>query len=246
MNVLKIELMKLYRRKSTKVLLVIYGLMMVALSLVYVLGEKRFGVSLFNQGQFMTASLQLVMAFILPFLTLMVTSTSFALDFSSGTIKNMFLLPVEKKDVFMGKILASQSLIGALLGIQLVYSAVFAFLIDGSFSLGVLATGFLAYMGAFVILGLVTIIAAALSLLFKSTGLILLVSYLAYVVSGVVVLYLPRLQAISMNEILGSYEAILTSGQVRLLLPILAYYILFGIGGLLLFEKKEAVVCQYE
>ncbi|MCK8059125.1 MULTISPECIES: ABC transporter permease [unclassified Fusibacter] len=246
MNVLSIELMKLYKRKSTRVLLGVYAVMMLLVSVMYLLGETRFGLSIFNEGQFITASLGLMMAFILPFITLMVTSTSFALDFSTGTIKNMFLLPVEKKDVFIGKLLAIQSLIGALLAIQLVFTTLLGLVLDGGFALGVFGSGLVAYLGAFIVLGLVSLIAATLSLLVKSTGITVLISYIGYMAFGVITIYLPRLQSISLPKLIGSYEGLLTSNGVALLLPIASYYILFSIVGMLLFDKKEAVVCQYE
>ena len=86
-------------------------------------------------AEFIKASLSVTMSMILPFITLYISSTSFALDFSNGTIKNMFLLPVNKSSIYLGKILSVQTLIAVLLSVQFFYSMLFGLILDGKNSL---------------------------------------------------------------------------------------------------------------
>ncbi len=246
MNGFKIENLKLFKRKSTRVLIILYAIVIFFVSAVYFLGEKNIGLSIFNEGQFITASLGITMSMILPFIALYITSTSFALDFSNGSIKNMFLLPIEKGQIFINKIISVQSLLLILLTIQFIFTLVFSFLLDGGFSLNVLANSVLEYLGAFLILGLVSLASAAISLLVSSTGLTILISYLVYTGIGIGNMYFPRLATVSFTRIVNSYNALLTNFDFSLLLSIAGYYILLYIAGTLLFDKKEESVCQYE
>ncbi len=246
MSFLIIEGLKLYKRKSTKNLIMLYSTLLFILSGLYFYGEKSMGITLFTEGQFISASLAMMMSVLLPFIALYLSSTSFALDFSKGTLKNMLLLPVKKSQIYLGKILAVQSLMGVLLSIQFMFTFTVGLLLDGGISLSLLLTTLMAYLGAFIVLGLVNTVGAVLSLLINSTGLALFISYLLYVGMGIASLYLPPLRAISFSHIMSSYSDIIMSLDFKLILSIIAYYLLFITLGHVLFEKKEESVCQYE
>ncbi len=87
MKTIKLEWFKLYKRKSTKVLIMIYTLVLILQSLIYYYGERSLGINLFTAGQFTASSLKLMMAFMLPFICLYMSSHCFAQDLGKGTIK---------------------------------------------------------------------------------------------------------------------------------------------------------------
>ncbi len=246
MKGLNIELVKLFKRKSSKVLMVIYAIVIALIAFAYFFGEKSMGISIFSEGQFLSASLGVTMAMILPFISLYLTSTSFAIDFSTGAIKNIFLLPMKKGQIFINKLIAVQVLLGVLLSIQFVFTLVFSLLLDGGFSLSLLITSFSEYLGAFFVLALIALASASLSLIISSTGLTILSAYLIFTGIGVMNMYLPRFEVISFTRIVNAYHSIFREFNMSLLLSLLAYYILLYITGTLLFDKKEESVCQYE
>lgn len=246
MSTFKIECLKLYKRRSVKVLFTLYGVIVLALSALYLISEKSMGLSLYSEGQFITASLSVLMSFVLPFITLYLSVASFGLEFSKGTIKNMFLLPVEKTELYISKVLSIQSIIGLALIIQFIYSLFFGMILDGGFSMMVLGAVLLEYLGAFVILGLINLVGALLSLFVSSTGLAVFLAYILYVVTRFVGLYYPALKQISLATIVNNYKFLFSNFNLSILLSVIAYYIILVIVGSWVFEKKEESVCQYE
>lgn len=245
MSLLRIEFMKLYKRKSVKVLLGIYGGLVVLLSLFYIFGEKSLGLTLYTEGQFITASLSAVMAGILPFIALYMSAASFGLEMSQGTLKNMMLLPISKTEFYVNKVLSIISLLGILIGFQFIYSMVFSVILDGGFSLTLLFAAFGEYIGALFVLGLITLTGSLLAMFITSTGLSVFVGYLLYIGMGVLNLYLPVLKPISLTRIISQYQYMFSNNVIQLL-SVVAYYIILLMVGLLLFDKKEEDSCLYE
>lgn len=241
-----IECVKLFKRKSTKVLVIVYSILVLGLSIVYLLSERTLGLNLFTEGQFIGGVLRFSMSFLLPFIALYVTSTSFALDFSQGTIKNMFLLPLRKDEIFRAKLMAAQSLMGLLLIIQFTFSLVLGVLLDGGFEMAMLFSYGLQTIGAFFILGLIILYSALLSLLVSSTGLAILLSYISLMALNLIGLYLPQFRLISLPVIIRNYGTLMTQFSLSQLLSVVAYYIILFIVGYLIFEKKDEGTCQYE
>jgi len=223
-----------------------YSFFVLILSMGYLLGEQTLGLNLFTEGQFIGSALRFTMSFILPFIALYVTSTSFALDFSQGTIQNMFLLPLRKDEIYRAKLMASLSLMGILLIIQFAFSLVLGVHLDGGFEISLLFTYSLQTIGAFFILGLVILVSALLSLLVSSTGLAVLLSYLSLMAMNVISLYLPQFRIISLPKIIKDYETLMTQFSPSQLLSVVAYYIILFMVGYLIFEKKDEGSCQYE
>lgn len=236
-----IEWQKLIGKKSSKTLLVIYSIILVGLLGLYAYGEFGLNLSIYNAGQFVTASLSTMMAMILPFIVLFLSSQSFVSEFKSNTFKNMFLLPVKKSKIYLSKLLSVQALVGIILATQFLLTTLVGLLVDGiSLSFAPLT----AYLGAFAVLGLVNIVSSLLAMLFSSTGIIIIVSYFGYLALNILGYVVPRLKVISISHMLGAYPLVFTS--LTLLLSVVAYYILLYIIGYQLFEKKEAIVCQSE
>ncbi len=240
------EWIKLFKRKSSRVLMGLYGLIVLALGAMYLLGESNLGVNLFTGGQFMGASLTFTMGLMLPFIALYLSSTSFALDFGKGTIKNMFLLPLRKDQIFLGKLLAVQSLLGILLVVQFTISLVLGLFLEGWMGFGILGSQLLVYGGAFLALGLLNLLAALVSLMVSSSGLAILISYVALVAMNLLDNFVPRLRVISLPTLLAQYDMVMSRVQVGQLLSFVAYYILLFMVGYLLFEKKDEGSCQFE
>ena len=237
----KIELSKILGKKSTKILMIIYAVMLAGLLGIYTYGEAGLNLSIYNSGQFVLSSLKTMMALILPFIVLYLSSSTFVSEFKNNTIKNLFLLPVKKYEIYAAKLLSVQTIIAALLGIQLIISMIFGTFIDGfAFSMSTLTS----YFGAFIILGLINVLSSLLSMFLNTTGMVVIVSYIGFIALNVLGYMVPQLQIISISHMMGQYQMIFSS--FTLLLSVVAYYILLTIIGYQLFEKKEAMICQSE
>lgn len=244
MKLLKIEINKLMAKKSTRTLLIVYLVAFIGLIGLYVFGEVNLGLSIFNQGQFQLASLSLMMSVLLPIVVIYASSNTFASEYADQSIKNMLLLPVSKTTLYLGKVLSVQVFIAALLLVQFILSSVVGLIIDGGYSLEVLALGMSRYLSAFITLGLLNLMAGMLALIINSSAVVMLVSILGYFGLNMIGYIVPRIKIILPSYLLGQYDMMFRSFTV--LLSILAYYIIFYITGYLLFEKKEAMICQSE
>lgn len=245
MTLIQTEFIKLYRKKSTRVLVVLYILSYIAVAFFYLGGENIFDLTLFNNNQFIGASLKSLMGFLLPLMAIYLSSSTIALDYSKGTIKNMYLLPVNKDYIYASKIMSVQLFIGALLSIQFVLSTLIASIQDGFNLLGV-GSYFLQYLGAFFVLFLINLFGTTMTLWIKNTGLVIIIAYGSYIVAGIITLYLPVLKSVSFRYIIGNYSEFFKNGSLSLLLSAAAYYIIVFIVGLLLFEKKDENICQFD
>lgn len=243
MDVIKAEVRKLKARKSTKVFIIIYALIYLGMVAVYLIGERTFELSLYNEAQFVSSSLNSMMALMLPLLTIYIASQSFVNDFSTGAIKNMFLAPISKDKLFVGKLVAIISLVGVLLVSQFVLSFMLSIILEGGVTIGIL-TVLGDYIGAFVILSFVALIGALLALVFNSTGIAVLVAYLGYFGISILNMYLPNTAHVSIPAIISNYDQLIGNNPLVLLLSTASYTIILFIAGLLLFEKKEDGLCQ--
>ncbi|MDW7662243.1 MAG: ABC transporter permease [Bacillota bacterium] len=167
MKLLRIEITKLYKRKNIKVLVSLYMSMLILMSILYLVAEKKLGLTLYTEGQFITSSLSLVMAGFMPLLALYVASVTLSSEMSSGTLKNMLLLPIKREQLYLSKIAAVLSLIGGMLILQWLYSMVFSIIVDGAINFSFLIGTLGDYFGAFLVLGLIINLSIALTLAFN-------------------------------------------------------------------------------
>lgn len=246
MKLLRIEITKLYKRKNIKVLVSLYMSMLIVMSILYLVAEKRLGLTLYTEGQFITSSLSLVMAGFMPLLALYVASVSLSSEMSSGTLKNMLLLPIKREQLYISKIAAVLSLIGGMLTFQWLYSMVFSIVVDGAIKFSFLIGTLGDYFGAFLVLGLIINLSITLTLAFKSTGITIVSSYLLYVILGFAGIYFPVFSNVSPTTIIREYGYIFEGGGGIQLLSTFAYYIIIVMTGLLLFDKKEEEICLYD
>lgn len=244
MNLILVEWQKLFKKKSTKVLLVIYAVSLMVMMFAYGYGEGALNLSILNSGQFTTTTLGLFMGFLLPFMTIYIASQNMIEAYDKQTIKNMYLMPIKKSNLFIAKIMGIQVFVGLLLVIQLVLTSLYGIIFDGLMTTTMIMTILIHYLGAFLILGLINIFSHVMSLVLKSTGIVLLVSYLTYMGAGILGFFVPRLKVILPGTMISNYAFLFTS--VTLLLSVLAYYIILYIVGYQLFEKKEVMICQSE
>ncbi len=245
MELLKVELSKLLKKRNTKVFLIIYSIIFFGMALVYVGAENLFDLSFYSGVQFVGASLSTMMAFMLPLLAIYLAGQSQAIDFTRGTMKNMYLLPVSRTKIFISKLLAVWIIIGIVLGGQFLFALLISFVADG-FALAGLGGTILDYIGAMVVLGLVNLIGNLLALIFKNTGLSVILAYIAYVGLSLVAVYVPVLKTISITTVITGYHMLFNISTLNVLLSALAYYIILFIAGLLVFEKKEESLCQFD
>jgi len=245
MTGVKIELFKLLKMKSTKVFFSIYAFVLVGLCLLYLTVENGYGLDLYYNSGFVSASLRVMMGFLLPLLAVFLAATVQGLDYSRGTIKNMFLLPQPRTNILKDKLVAGYILVGgALLGQFFITLGISVF--QDGITVGGGVRAFLDYGGAFLVLNLIYMYATLIIMLVKSTGLTLLITYLSYLLFGILGHYLPIIKTISLPTLISSYGQLLFDGQIIKLLSIVAYYIIFLVAGLGLFEKKEEHLCQFE
>jgi len=246
MTIFKLEWTKLFKKKNTKVLIGLYGIILFVLTGLYLYGESALGLSIYNESQFVKASLSIMMGFILPFIALYLSSTNIINDFSNHTIKNLMLLPIEKSKLFIGKVLSIQALIGLLLAIQLVFTLLVSLLLDGGFSFTILLSLVTAYIGAFLVLGLINLFGVLLGLLLNSSGLTIVVGYVSFIGLKLFAAYSGALKAISPTTLISNYNHIISLSSLTLLLSLVSYYIILFIVTSQLFEKKEVQPCQSE
>ncbi|MCD4712579.1 MAG: ABC transporter permease [Clostridiales bacterium] len=246
MKLLRIEITKSYKRKNIKVLVSLYMSMLILMSILYLVAEKRLGLTLYTEGQFITSSLSLVMAGFMPLLALYVASVTLSSEMSSGTLKNMLLLPIKREQLYLSKIAAVLSLIGGMLILQWLYSMVFSIIVDGAINFSFLIGTLGDYFGAFLVLGLIINLSIALTLAFKSTGITIVSSYLLYVILGFVGIYFPAFSNVNPTTIFREYGYFFEGGGGIQLLSTFAYYIIIVMTGLLLFDKKEEEICLYD
>lgn len=246
MTIFKLEWTKLFKKKNTKVLIGLYGAILFVLTGMYLYGESALGLSIYNESQFVKASLATTMGFILPFIALYLSSTNIMNDFSNHTIKNLMLLPIEKSKLFIGKIMSIQALIGLLLSIQLVFTLMVSLLLDGGFSLTVFMSLILTYTGAFLILGLINLFGVLLGLVLNSSGLTIVIGYVSFIGLKIFTSYSGALKAISPTTLISNYNHIISVSSWTLLLSLVSYYIILFIVTSQLFEKKEVQPCQSE
>ncbi|MBN2222201.1 MAG: ABC transporter permease [Vallitaleaceae bacterium] len=237
----KVEAQKLLKKRSSKVLIGFYLFAVFALILFYILAEITFGFNLYTGGQFVNASLANMMNFMLPLTALYLGAGSMNLDFRSGTIKNMYLLPVSREAIYIGKILSVQGILGSLLLLQWFIATLTAWIVEGSLNLSIGN-----YFGAFFIVLLINMLAMSLSLFLKNVGLVILLAYGAYIGITLISFYLPAMKVISPAYVIGNYGKLFSLGAIPLLLTVLAYYIISFVTGLLLFEKKDENLCQFD
>lgn len=238
MSALKMELYKLFYKKSGRFLVVLFFVLLIGVSIAYVTSEWRLGINLMNAGQFIGASLAITMGFFLPVITLYSAGTLFSEEFSQVTINNLLLVPIKRSAIYWGKQLALFSFVGILLGLQLVYSLFFSLLVDGGFSFSLLLTSVGAYLGAWILLGIIAHFGALAALLLRSSGLMIVISYLAYVFMGVLGLYIPLLRPILFNTLLKAYNTLLTQVHWSQLLVVIAYYIMVSTIANTVFEYR--------
>ncbi len=245
MELLKVELTKLLKKRNTKVFLIIYSVIFFGLAFIYVGAENLFDLSFYSGIQFVGASLSTMMAFMLPLLTIYLAGQSQAIDFTRGTMKNMYLLPVSRTKIFISKLLAVWVIITCVLGDQFLFSLLISFIVDGFALAGLIGT-MIDYLGALVVLGLINIIGNLMALMFKNTGLSLIIAYITFVGLSLLVTYIPILKTISITRVITSYHMVFNFSGLNVLLSAVAYYIILFIAGLLLFEKKEESLCQFD
>lgn len=246
MDLVKTELYKISKRKSFRVFMILYSVIFVGAVSLYLAGENILGFTILNEGQFLGAILWVMMSFLLPLMSIYLISSSFLSDFGHGTMKNMFLLPVKREKLFFSKFVAVQFLVGGVLLAQFIISIAISLFQDGGLSLSTLISYFVSYLGAFLILGLINIIGGNLALITTSTGLAIIIAYVLYLGSTVLNIYIPRFAHISIATLINDYSNLLRLSNITQLLSLFAYYIILVVTGILLFDKKEEVVCQYD
>lgn len=237
MQVLNIEIEKFLAKRSTRVFLAIYGLALIGFFGIYIWSAANLGASLVNAGQLPMASLKWLMGLLLPIMALYLSGSSFTEELASGTLQGMQLLPIPRQAIYYSKVVAASGIIGGMLLMQFVLSSILGGIVDGLWSLEALAVGLGAYMGAWLVLSLISGIGGTLAILVKSTGLTLVLGLFGFMAFGALGLYFPWLQKISLNALLGDYSNLISNFHWSQLFVLFAYYIMVSVVGVTALEK---------
>ncbi len=208
MELIKVEIKKLLKKKSTKVFLILYGIILAGITTVALVAELVFGLALYHGAGFIGAVLATMMGFLLPLMTIYLSSSSQALDMTRKTMKNMYLLPISRTKLYISKIAAVQFITAAVLGIQFVVVLAANLAINGTDLAGLVGVA-VDHIGAFLILGLVNIIGNALTLLVRNTGLVIILAYVGFVGLNLLAMYFPAVSTVAITTLLSGYAGCL-------------------------------------
>lgn len=239
---LSIEWTKLLKRKSTVVLLTLHAISITLQVVFYGYMALFRDFNLNNSTGLATLSLNMMMTFLLPLIALYTVSESF----TTGTMQQLFSLPTTKQAVYLAKIATALALLAVLLAAQFAITGVVGALIEGQLSLLGLGSLLLQYIGALLALTILTLWGAVLAVQFRSTGIVILISYLLYIAFGIAGFYYPVVDTISPNTILANYATLLSTHGISQLLSTAAYYIILVMTGFHLFTAKDFYTCQSE
>lgn len=242
-NLTKSEWTKIISRSKSKVLLILLSFFVVGAGVVYYFLQNKLNVTLMEGTRFPTWTLDLLMGFLLPLFMMLLMGDTFAGEFQDGTIKNVFAAPASRGQLYASKLLAAALYASLMLGVVAGFSIICSLIVSGFSVFGGLGSVFLAYLGAWVILGLIIVMAGLVSLFVGSSSLSLVFNLLLWLGMSTVGTFVPSLHTYLPTSFLHWYEPLITHTNFKLLVPMLlymlSYYIILTILGALKFQKKE-------
>ncbi len=237
------EYKKLLYQIKTKVIIALAVLYAVATGVGLFIAESNTGVEIVAPGRFPVFILELITGFALPVLTIFIGSELFAAEFKDATIKNLFALPVTKSIIYLGKLIAGAAMAGTCLLTLGISGLIVSLVIDGVVDFGGIGGMLVSYLGVFIFLSTILVIVSFFTLITGSPNMAIVINLLIWFVTGVAGTFLLSFRQFLPTSFSGWYQPLVNGTNITMALPallyMLSYCIIFGVTGLLIFEKKE-------
>lgn len=237
------EYKKLLYQTKTKVIIALTVLYAVAAGIVFFIAESNTGVEMIAPGRFPVFILELITGFVLPVLTIFIGSELFAAEFKDATIKNLFALPVTKSIIYLGKLIAGAAMAGTCLLTLGISGLIVNLVMNGVEAFAGIGGILVSYFGVFIFLSTILVIVSFFTLITGSPNMAIVINLLIWFVTGVAGTFLLSIRQFLPTNFSGWYQPLVNGTNIAMALPtllyMLSYCIIFGITGLLIFEKKE-------
>lgn len=237
------EYKKLLYQKKTKVIISLFVIYAMAIGIASLVIENNTGVKIVAPGRFSVFILELLTGFILPALTVYISSELYTAEFKDGTIKNLFALPVTKSIIYLGKILAGAALTATCLLALGISGLLVSIVINGTAAFAGIGSLFVSYFGAFIFLTAVLMIVSFFTLTTGSPNMAIAMNLLIWLVLGVAGTFLTSVRQFLPVSFSGWYQPLINGAGLTAALPaflyMLSYCIIFAVAGLTIFERKE-------
>lgn len=239
----KSEWIKIMAKGKSKVLLILLSIFAIGACIIYYFVQSQMNLTLMEGELFPIWLLNRLMSFILPLLAILMVVDTISGEFQEGTIKNMFSVPATRNTLYVSKLLSVALYILLMLGIIAGISFIGAVVVSGFSAFAGLGNLLIAYLGAFIILGLIVVMAAVVSLFVSSSSFALVINLLLWLSMGTISIFLPKIAPYLPTSYTHWYDPILSGGNFKVVIPMLlymiSYYIILIILGMLKFQKKE-------
>lgn len=235
---IKNEFRKITARKKSVILCVITGIIAFSIAPAgAILGSSLHLAS--SIGQYYPIwLLSLMMKLLLPLFVLMTVIDSTTGEFQDDSIMNELQLPLDRYQLYLGKLSASLLFAGMLLAITYATSCLGAVIVSGFGIFSMLPQLLISYFSAWLALGLLTIIASLVGLFVRTTSLALVMCILLWAGFNVLGIFMSQLQAFLPTALVSAYAQIIEPSR---LLCLISYYIIFTILGIFKFQAKEVI-----
>ena len=237
------ELKKLFYQTKTKILFALSVLIVLAIGIGSFLINSNVGVQMVSPERFPIFVLEILTGFVLPILTIFIGSELLSSEFKDTTIKNLFALPVSKSIIYIGKVLSGAVEIGVYLFIIGISSMTVSVAMSGPQAFGNLGGFIVSYLGVFIYLIMILIIASFVSLLVSSSGLAIVTNLFVWFGIGAVAMFFSNIKQFLPTTFASWYKPVVNGVNMTLALPpilyMISYCVIFMIVGLNIFERKE-------
>lgn len=239
------ELEKLYKKKKA-LAAVIFSLAVIILGQLVIWGVRSgFGIRGAGGGDFPILVLSVVIKTVLPLFVALVAIDSFSGEFSHNIIRVTLTRPVSRFKIFSAKIVTA--VIFILFNLLLIFffsTLISLFFNYSSLTAMGLARSFLAYMVSLLPLLVLVLGVIFLAHLLKSGIAVFFAAILLFLASELLALILPQYAGLFVTSHLSWYKlwyahTFPLAAVLRRLSLMLGYGIMFFIGSLYLFERKE-------
>ncbi len=237
------EYKKLLYQTKTKVIIALSVLYAVAAGVGLFIAKSKTGVEMVAPGRLPVFILELITGFILPVLTIFIGSELFTAEFKDATIKNLFALPVTKSIIYLGKLIAGAAMVGTCLLTMGISGIIVNLATNGAEAITGIGGMLVSYLGAFIFLSTILVIVSFFTLITGSPNMAIIINLLIWFVTGVAGTFLSSVRQFLPTSFSDWYQPLVNGTGITMALPallyMLSYCIIFGVTGLLIFEKKE-------
>ncbi|MCM1988263.1 ABC transporter permease [Oceanirhabdus seepicola] len=233
------EFEKIISKRKAKVLLIILSIIVAGAGILFFYGENMLNLTIMNGSRFPIWILGLMMGFILPLFTTMITVDSISGEYENGTMSNLYALPVSRQSIYLSKLLGCLYYVVLMLGTTISISLLIALITGGFGVFASIGAIILTYIKAIIAMGLVIAAVSFIGLWFKSSSMTLVISILLYIGMNTMSIFLGNIGSLLPTTIIRLYDKMLLPNYGLLLVYMVSYYVILTIGGVLKFQEKE-------